>query len=439
MGSLEDFRMRLLASVLLVATAGAAAAQDVPWFYSVLARQTLDANDGWASSGPGTSGGSTADAAHVFVVTNRTELVAALNGSDATPKIIFVKGTINASVDDNNQPLACADYAAGTGYTLDAYLTAFDPATWGRTKVPSGPLETARKAAVSNQQKRIRLNIPSNTTLIGVGDAHIVGAHVRVSNAQNVIIRNLHIDDAFDCFPQWDPTDGSAGNWNSAYDNISLLTATNVWVDHCEFTDGGHPDAAQPSYFGREFVQHDGELDITNASDLVTVSWNRFRRHDKVMLIGSSDSATADVGKLRVTIHHNSFENLVQRMPRVRFGQVHVYNNYYLLDPATYSYSWGVGVQSQIYAENNFFQTGGQVTPDKFISVLKGTNIFADGTFVDGVSHHNQADVVAAYNALHDPDLVDGVGWTPTFFTHVFPTQAVPVLVRLGAGTLFDW
>jgi pectate lyase len=435
--------MRLLASVLLIATAGVAAAQDVPWFYSVLARQTLDANDGWASSGPGTTGGSAADSAHIFVVTTRNELVAALSGTD--PKIIFVKRTINASVDDNNQPLACADYAAGTGYTLDAYLAAYDPAVWGRSKVPSGDLENARKAAASNQQKRIRLNITSNTTLVGVGDAHIVGAHVRVNSVQNVIIRNLHIDDAFDCFPQWDPTDGSTGNWNSAYDNISLTGssgspgATNVWVDHCEFTDGAHPDSAQPSYFGREFVQHDGELDITNASDLVTVSWNRFRRHDKVMLIGSSDSATADRGHLRVTIHHNLFENLVQRMPRVRFGQVHVYNNYYVLDPTTYSYSWGVGIESQIFAENNFFQTGGQVTPDRFISVFKGTAIFADNTLVDGFLHRNQVDVVAAYNATHDPDLVDGVGWTPTFFTFVFPTPTIPILVRLGAGPFFDW
>jgi len=33
----------------------------------------------------------------------------------------------------------------------------------------------------------------------------------------------------------------------------------------------------------------------------VTVSWNRFENHDKVMLIGSSDNAPADGGKLKVT------------------------------------------------------------------------------------------------------------------------------------------
>jgi pectate lyase len=73
------------------------------------------------------------------------------------------------------------------------------------------------------------------------------------------------------------------------------------------------------------------------------------------MLIGSSDSATADRGKLRVTLHHNLFDEVGQRGPRVRFGQVHVYNNYYKpKNFDTYQYSLGVGRESAIYAENNF-------------------------------------------------------------------------------------
>ncbi len=89
--------------------------------------------------------------------------------------------------------------------------------------MPSGPLETARRASQANQQARIRINIPANTTLIGLSGATIMGAHLRVNNVDNVIVRNLTLLDAHDCFPAWDPTDGSAGNWNSAYDNLSLL------------------------------------------------------------------------------------------------------------------------------------------------------------------------------------------------------------------------
>jgi len=64
----------------------------------------------------GTTGGSAADDAHIFVVHNRLELVNALggnnatNGSNATPKIVFVADGIEGDVDDSNNPLTCADY-----------------------------------------------------------------------------------------------------------------------------------------------------------------------------------------------------------------------------------------------------------------------------------------------------------------------------------------
>ena len=120
-----------------------------------------------------------------------------------------------------------------------------------------------------------------------------------------------------------------------------------MWIDHNVFEDKESKDETLPQYFGVLFQVHDGLLDITNASDLVTVSWNRFRNHDKTMLIGSSDSAAADRGKLRVTLHHNLFDGIGQRAPRVRFGQVHIFNNYYKIERVpNYGYSWGVGVES---------------------------------------------------------------------------------------------
>src|SRR5512143_730253 len=122
-----------------------------------LGRETLAPGDGWASSSPGTTGGAAADANHVFLVTNRQELVAALNGQDTTPKISYVAGTIDVNVDDSGTPLSCADYQRN-GYTLEAYLAAFDPTTWGRTK-PDGPLEAARVASQQAQQDRVRIRI----------------------------------------------------------------------------------------------------------------------------------------------------------------------------------------------------------------------------------------------------------------------------------------
>lgn len=418
-----------------------------------LGRETLPPNDGWAASGTGTTGGTLADPSQVYTVSTRTELIAALNNgvpSSTSPsnpsdlsKIIYVDGTIDMNVDDNNQPLACEDYYQN-GYTLEGFLAAFDPTTYGRI-APVGPLEDARLASRNVQQARVRIRIGSNTTIVGLGEhATIRGGwfDIRGStsvNRTNIIIRNLTFEDTFDCFPEWSPTDGALGSWNALYDAISLRNTDHVWVDHNTFRDRTTADDTLPQYFGVLYQVHDGLLDITNASDFVTVSWNRFENHDKVMLIGSSDSASADRGKLNVTLHHNLFEEVGQRVPRVRFGKVHVYNNFYEIDnPDNYVYSWGVGIESAIYAENNFFQVKKHsgITPDRFIGVFKGTAIHEAGTQLNVPSNsgHHIIDVLAAYNAVNDPDLLSDVGWAPTLFVDLMKARDVFHTVPRGAG-----
>lgn len=414
-----------------------------------LGKETLAPNDGWAAQGNGTTGGSAAKPENIFTVRNRKELIAALNDGkypapattpSDTPKIIYVEGTIDMNVDDNGKALACADYQRD-GYTIQAYNAAFDPAVWGK-KVVSGTLETARVASQKIQEERVRIRIGSNTTIVGNGsNATIRGAWFDVRGTStasigNIIIRNLTFQDTYDCFPQWDPTDGAEGNWNSLYDMISLRYVTNVWVDHNMFEDKTTADSTAPTYFGRHFEMHDGELDITNAADLVTVSWNRFQNHDKTMLIGSSDSgstAAGDKGKLRVTIHHNFFDNLGQRAPRVRFGQVHVYNNYYrIVGTPNYGYSWGVGVESQIYAENNYFKTDDKVDLAKIIGDYKGTMIYVAGNRVND----QDVDLLAAHNAATQTKLADKVAWKPTLVVRVDPIETVISSVASGAGPI---
>ncbi len=447
--------MRTIKSILLVLCAVAFAAAGWPAQASGdrdLGTEVLQENDGWASLAPGTTGGLGAAPDHVYTVTNRQELVAALNDGvyppasstpSSAPKIIYIDGTIDANVDDNNQPLTCEDYYRD-GFTREAFLAAYDPAVWGRV-TPSGALENARKTSQAAQQARVRIRVGANTTIVGVGKhTEVRGAWFDLRGTasapnKNIIIRNITFQDTYDCFPEWSPTDGTLGAWNSLYDSISLRYTEHVWVDHNTFRDKETLDEDQPIYFGVLFQIHDGELDITNGSDLVTVSWNRFLNHDKVMLIGSSDSMTADRGKLRVTIHHNLFDNVGQRVPRVRFGQVHVYNNYYKIERnPSYVYSWGVGIESAIYAENNFFKTDKTVSPSQFIGVYKGTAIHATGTLVNGTPDKNLVDVVAAYNAAFDPDLIPEVSWTPTLFIEVQPTRKVPSSVQSDAGP-FNW
>jgi pectate lyase len=430
----------LALAAIVPAPAHAASGAEPSWGARLLGRQVLAANDGWGASGPGTTGGSTATADQVFVVDSRAELVAALGGDNATnrdnatPKIIYVKGSIDGFETPDGSLLTCADLA-DPAFTLEAYLAAYDPATWGRV-APSGPLEEARVRSVSNQTAQTQINVGPNTTIIGLRGARLTGVTLMVDRAPNVIVRNISFVDARDCFPAWSPTDGEAGNWNSQFDLFSVRRSENVWVDHNTFSDGNNPDSGQPVYFGRPFQVHDGSLDITHTASLVTVSFNRFEARDKLMLIGSSNTVGPDVGRLNVTLHHNLFDGGLQRLPRVRFGQVDIYNNHYRIGGDGFSYAWGVGVQSAIYAEKNFLSLEGASRPEDVIFDWGGTMITEKGNWVRTAgARPGPVSLIEAYNASHDPDLAPDAGWTPTLRAGpVLPAAVVPLVVNILAG-----
>jgi pectate lyase len=163
------------------------------------------------------------------------------------------------------------------------------------------------------------LRVASNKSILGNSGATIAGCGFNISEASNVIVRNLSFRD-----------------WND--DAINVQYSTRVWIDHNSFTNG-----------------NDGAVDIKRSSDFVTVSWNRVFGHDKSMLLGHDDgNASEDRGHLRVTYHHNWFDGSNQRHPRVRFGSpVHVYNNYY-------NNVGGYGVASTmegcVIVEGNYFE-----------------------------------------------------------------------------------
>ncbi|MEU3494342.1 pectate lyase family protein [Kitasatospora cineracea] len=402
-----------------------------------LGHAVLAAKDGWASATTGTTGGSKADAAHTVTVSTRAQLVAALggknsgNGSNATAKIIYVSGVIDLNTDDSGKHLDCSAYATG-GYSLPAYLAAYDPKVWGTSKVPSGTQEDARAASQKKQADKVQINVGANTTLVGVNGGTLRGGGLVVKNVDNVIVRNLSFENAADCFPQWDPTDGSTGNWNSEYDAMTVYGATHVWVDHNTFSDGAVPDSSLPSYFGRIYEVHDGLLDVVKGADYVTSSWNVFKNHDKTNLIGNSDSASAtDAGHLRVTFHHNLWQNTVQRAPRVRFGQVDAYNNYYVPSAGDYEYSLGVGKSSQLVAQNNYFALPSGITAAKVLYNWGGTALTAGGNSVNGTT----SDLIAAWNAANSgKQLGTSAGWTPTLRTGLDAANTVPAKVTAGAG-----
>ncbi|WP_405630494.1 pectate lyase [Streptomyces sp. NBC_00016] len=396
-----------------------------------LGRQVLGTNDGWAAHGTGTTGGSAADAAHVYTVTTWAEFKAALAAGGSAPKIIKVKGVIDAVAE------GCDAFAA-PGYDFDAYLAKYAPETWGLdtdlSAEPADSPEGLRRTSAAAQDTAIKANIPANTTIVGIGkNAGFKGVSLQIKAVDNVIIRNLAFESPIDCFPQWDPTDGANGNWNSEYDTAVVYGSTHVWLDHNTFTDGSHPDSAAPTYFGMLYQQHDGELDIVRGADYVTASWNVFTDHDKTILIGNSDSestAVGDRGHLKVTFHHNQFSNLVERAPRVRFGQVDSYNNHFVADDA-FAYSFGIGKESQLVAQHNAFTLPAGVSAAKVLKRWNVAPLTADDNYVNG----RLTDLIAVHNAEIPAEVLEsGAGWTPALRTEVDPAKAVPRIVDCGAG-----
>jgi len=282
----------------------------------VAVRQVAPA-DGWAAFDGGTRGGATAHGDDTYTVTSAEQLRTALARPAKGARIIQVAGTIDMR---GPQPFA----------------------------------------STADQAARSVIKLGSNTSLIGVGaDAGFVNASVVVSNADNVIVRNLRFQNPCDVNPVWDPKDGSTGNWNSQFDSIVVSGSTHVWIDHNSFTDAPATDDTFPIENGMRKQCHDGALDINKASDFVTVSYNHFALHDKNVLIGSGDSAVGDRGHLRITVSNNLFEHVSSRSPRVRYGRVHVFNNLYRGDRKhaqyPHEYSIGVGKEADIIAEDNVF------------------------------------------------------------------------------------
>lgn len=363
---------------------------------------------GWASTTGGTTGGA---GGTTWTVHDRAELKAALanSGQPTAPKVIRVVGAVDGFQGENGTHLGEQDFAPG--YDLGRYMSCFgdDGTAWSDTRYDyCGEQRRLRQTGSNNEKAQIQLTVPSNTTLVGAGrSAALLGVYLTVNTGTNIIVRNLHLEAPVDYFTTWSPDDGSEGSWNARFDAMSVVTGKHLWVDHCTFTDGRHPDRAAPVGFHGEHVQrHDGLLDMEDGTDFVTVSDSVFTDHDKAIMIGSGDGhGDRDRGHLKVTFARNLFADIVQRGPRVRFGQVHVVDNVYRGQPDATLYALGVGVESAIFSEHNVFDYPGG-TPDLAVAGYGGEHIRDTGSWFNG----RPARLDAVAEGL---GLTDDVGWDP--------------------------
>jgi pectate lyase len=181
-------------------------------------------------------------------------------------------------------------------------------------------------------------NIGSNKTIIGADvNSGLHGGTIKVRDS-NIIFQNL----------TFGPASGDA---------MELSGAKNIFITKCEFHDSS-----------------DELCSIVRESDYVTVSWCKFyfdKSHSHAFggLIGNRDDRTSDRGKLHVTMHHNWYaEGVRGRMPRVRYGHVHIYNNFY--NSAGSGYCIGTGFECHIRLENTCFEDIDTAWRDQAIGAL---------------------------------------------------------------------
>ena len=253
----------------------------------------------------------------------------------------------------------------------DSGLSAYDankPLGWGASVTGSGDKNKVTVTSASDLEKAlsgtdaktiyvkgtitlskaISVSGVKNKTIYGVTGAKIVNSNWKsnvgcllLDKCSNIIIRNL-------VFQGGGPYDADL------QDNLSLTGCSNIWVDHCQFTDGV-----------------DGNFDCTNGSDNICVSWCRFNytqhhsggsggsdNHSFSNLWGGSDNDSSSEGKLNTTFVSCWWDKgCKERMPRVRFGKVHIVNCYYGSDDTNYCV--GIGYKAQVYVQNCAFNGKG--------------------------------------------------------------------------------
>jgi pectate lyase len=217
---------------------------------------------------------------------------------------------------------------------------------------------------------RISFQDQSGKTIFGLPGSKLVSTDLTKDNSgilymkrcSNIIFRNMTLEGpgAYD-------TDG--------WDNMTIDNSTNIWVDHCEYQDG-----------------MDGNLDIKNAADYITVTWCKFiykkapiaggsggsDDHRFSDLFGSGDGATGDRGKLRITMQNCWWaQGCKARMPRVRFGKVHVVNN--LFNSTVAAQCVMAGFEADLLVESNVFENVKSpidLMDNTFTAITARNNIF---------------------------------------------------------------
>jgi len=266
----------------------------------------------------------------------------------------------------------------------------------------NGTITLANSGASVIYVKRV-----SNISIIGVGaNANFDGIGFKLVEANNIIIQNVKVHH----------THASENG-----DGVEIDTSSNVWVDHCEFYNESPAVQSDKDYY-------DGLVDTKKGSHNVTISWNYFHDHWKGCLAGHSESQTGDTA-ITITFHHNWFKNIGSRTPLLRFGKVHMYNNY-LQDIVNSGSNIRNGANIKI--ENQVYENAGSGAIDDKTGLGEGPI----GTWYDDTVGYWNLVGVQYINCLGNQPTTSTSSFNPPYSVAVDATANVKAIVTAGAGLL---
>jgi pectate lyase len=322
---------------------------------------------------------------------------------------------------DSGLPIPCPDelvgFAAtgagttGGGSASPVIVNASDPdaytklTTLAGDKTP-GPLVIQLDGTITfpgpddSGSSETQIRVSSNKTIIGSGaSSGLIGGGLNLTGNTNIILKNLVISK---------PTAADTGT-----DAITLNQSQYIWIDHCDLSSDRDPEAGS----------YDGLVDITRASDFVTISWTRYHDHNDTGIIGhNDDNGDQDTGKLHVTYHHDLFTN-VNAGPRVRFGSVHVFNVYF---EGIGAYAVASTMYALVLVDDTYFKN--IPAPAWPLTTTLPNDSTDDGYFW---LSNNVTDATDGPNNLTEL----AMQWTPPYPYTPDSVGSVPALVAACAGT----
>ncbi|XP_031489179.1 pectate lyase 1 [Nymphaea colorata] len=241
------------------------------------------------------------------------------------------------------------------------------------------------------------LKVSSYKTIDGRGQRiKLTGKGLQLKECEHVIICNLEFEGGRDA------------------DCIQIKPKSrHIWIDRCSLRD-----------------YDDGLVDITRASTDITVSRCHFSQHNKTILIGADPTHIED-RCIRVTIHHCFFDGTRQRHPRVRFGKVHLYNNYIK--------NWGIyavcaSIESQIFSQCNIYEAGQKKQAFKYLTEKAADKEEAGSGYIRSEGDLFVSDTESGLLENIDHSTFFKAGEIYPTWTMEAPTEALKEVIRLSAG-----